>query len=75
MLADVANTKKQFFVRVKGDASSVAEVEKVFGKVELVQAGLEGEFGFITEEMSEAVYEECAAKMDTILNRIRVRAK
>lgn len=74
-LTDVASTKRQFFVRVKGDASDVAEVEKVFGKVELVQAGLEGEFGFITEEMSEAAYQECAAKVENILNRIRVRAK
>lgn len=74
VMTDVAGTKKQFFVRVK-DASSVADVEAVFGKVEVVSAGVAGEYGFVTEEMSEAAYAECAAKLDTILNRIRIRAK
>ena len=74
VMTDVAGTKKQFFVRVK-DTSSVADVEAVFGKVEVVNAGVAGEYGFVTEEMSEAAYAECAAKLDTILNRIRIRAK
>lgn len=74
VMTEVSGTKKPFFVRVK-DRSSVADVEAVFGKVEVVQAGVAGEYGFVTEEMSEAAYEECAARLDTILSRIRIRVK
>lgn len=75
VMTDVSSTKKPYFVRVKGDVSEAAKVEAVFGKVELVQAGLDGEFGFVTAAMSEADYENCAAQMDNILNRIRIREK
>lgn len=74
VMTEVSGTKKPFFVRVK-DRSSVADVEAVFGKVEVIQAGVAGEYGFVTEEMSEAAYEECAARLDTILSRIRIRVK
>ena len=75
VMTDVSSTKKPYFGRVKGDVSEAAKVEAVFGKVELVQAGLDGEFGFVTAAMSEADYENCAAQMDNILNRIRIREK
>lgn len=75
VMTDVSSTKKPYFVRVKGDVAEASKVEAVFGKVELVQAGLDGEFGFVTSAMSEADYEKCAAQMDNILNRIRIREK
>lgn len=73
-MTEVSGTCKPFFVRVK-DSTSVAEAETVFGKIEVVQAGVAGEYGFVTETMSEEAYAACAAKMDTILNRIRIRVK
>lgn len=73
-MTEVSGTSKPFFVRVK-DSTSVAEAETVFGKIEVVQAGVAGEYGFVTEAMSEETYAACAAKMDTILNRIRIRVK
>ncbi len=73
-MIEVSGTSKPFFVRVK-DSTSVAEAEAVFGKIEVVQAGVAGEYGFVTEAMSEEAYAACAAKMDTILNRIRIRVK
>lgn len=73
-MTEVSGTSKPFFVRVK-DSTSVAEAEAVFGKIEVVQAGVAGEYGFVTEAMSEEAYAACAAKMDTILNRIRIRVK
>lgn len=74
-LADVSATKKPFFVRVKGNAAEAAEVEAVFGPVAVVDAGMEGEYAFVTQVMSEAEYQNCAAKVDGILSMIRVREK
>lgn len=63
----------KYFVRVNGEVSSkLAAVEAAFGKVETVTAeGVTGEFGFVTEEMSEKSYEEAAAKVDGIITMIR----
>ena len=47
-------------------------MEALFGPVEVVDADLAGEFGFVTVSLSEAEYAERAAKSDKILNRIRV---
>lgn len=73
VLGDTKDDKRRFLVRVKGDAKAdAAAMEALFGPVELVDAGLAGEFGFVTESLSEAEYAERAAKSDKILNRIRV---
>lgn len=73
-LADIKKYVSCFFVRVSGDkASALSKVEEVFGKVEVVEAeGVTGEFGFVTEAMSEGKYEECATKLDGIITRIRI---
>ena len=73
-LADIADSKKQFFVRAEGSlAERKAEVEAVFGPVMAAELeGVAGEFGFITEVMSEREYAEKAEKLGGILNRIRV---
>ena len=51
--------------------SSKADVEKVFGTVEYVEAGVPGEIGFTTGTMTEADFEEKAAELG-VLNRIRL---
>ena len=72
-LIDVSDVQHRFFVRVKGDsAADAAKMEAVFGPIEVVDAGIDGEFGFVTGAYSEAEYKACAAKTDAVLNRIRV---
>ena len=72
-LGDTRDDKRRFLVRVKGDAKADAvAMEALFGPVEVVDAGVAGEFGFVTGELSEAEYAERAAKTDAVLNRIRV---
>ena len=73
VLVDTKDDKRRFLVRVKGDAQAdAAAMKALFGPVDLVDAGVEGEFGFVTVSLSEAEYAERAAKTDAILNRIRV---
>ena len=75
VLTDVSSTEKPFFVRMKGYALEKENLQKVFGPIKVIGAGLEGEFGFVTEKMSEASYQERAAKVDGIIGMIRVREK
>ncbi|MCD8336890.1 MAG: homoserine dehydrogenase [Lachnospiraceae bacterium] len=73
-LQPLAETRKQFFVRVQGDMNERENVESVFGAVSVVNADLPGEYGFITPVMSEADYQECAAKLDgQIIGMLRIR--
>lgn len=74
-LEDKADTKKKYFVRMKGNAEeSKVSLEAVFGKVEVVTlADKPEEFGFVTEVMSEGAYEEKAAKFPQICQMIRVK--
>lgn len=67
-LVDYKDSINSFFVRTSSDK---AAVEKAFGSVEYVDAGIEGEIGFTTGEMSEAQFEEAAAQID-VKNRIRL---
>lgn len=70
-LADYKMVTNRFFVRTKADE---AAVKNAFGAVEFVAAeGVNGELGFVTEEMTEAAYEEKAAKLADILQMIRVK--
>ena len=62
------HSRNRFFVRTSSDK---AAIEKAFGTVAYVNAGIEGEIGFTTEEMSEGEFEEKAAGIDMI-NRIRL---
>ena len=72
-LTDISNAKRRFFVRAKGDGQTDAiRMAELFGPIELVNADLEGEFGFITGAMTEAEYKERAAKTDEIIHMIRV---
>lgn len=73
-LADIKKSEKRFFVRINGNVSDKLEqVEKAFGKVEVIEAeGVTGEFAFITETMSEQKYEDNANNIEGIITRIRM---
>ncbi len=73
VLTDVSGTSKRFFVRVKGSAADSSVAEKAFGKIEVVDAGLAQEYGFVTECMTEAEYEDRASKMENVLGMLRIR--
>lgn len=70
-LEDFSKSKKKFFVRAN---ASKEEAETVFGNVEYVDAGIDGEIGFITEKISEKDFEEKADKLGKVISRIRVEA-
>lgn len=73
-LGDIRDLSSRFFVRMKGSfTENLSRVEEVFGNVDAkVLAQVNGEFGFITEEMPEAAYLEKAEQFDNILGMIRV---
>ncbi len=75
-LVDIKDVEHPFFVRIKGSMTGdIGSVEDVFGKVKTVGVpDVAGEFGFVTAPMSEAAFEEKAAKLPDIITRIRVRA-
>jgi homoserine dehydrogenase len=68
-LQDYRKIKRQFFVRVKQEGE--ARAEAVFGKCEKLEL-IPGEFGFLTEVMSEGEFEEKAAALPEMITRIRV---
>lgn len=60
---------RRFFVRVKG--TDRAQITENFGEVEFIDSVAEEETGFITSEMTEKAYGECAKKAGNVINRIR----
>ncbi len=72
-LLPIRDTQKRFFVRASGDMEARrAEVEECFGKARYVKAdGLDGEFGFLTEVMTEGDYMQKAEGFPGILHMIR----
>ena len=68
-LADAGKQENRFFVRT---TASVSDVESVFGEVELVDAGVEGEIGFVTGIMEENAYSAKAEKLGNVLQMIRM---
>lgn len=71
-LSDIKNSTKRFFVRIQDDEVKAEEVEEAFGMVELIDAGIVGEIGFITEVMSEAEFAAKCEKVEGIINFIRL---
>lgn len=73
-LLPISDTSKKYFVRISGDANAMkAYLDSRFGPVEIVRAeGLDGEFGFVTEEMTEGKYEEIAKEFPGIIHMIRM---
>ncbi len=75
-LEDKAETEKKFFVRIKGTKNALqADLEQAFGKIKIVEPeGVNDEFGFVTEVMSEGRYETNAKQFPQICHMIRVEA-
>lgn len=73
-LADIKKSEKKFFVRIQGNVQDkLAQIEKVFGKVEVIEVeDVTGEFAFITEVMSEQKYEDNSENIEGIITRIRI---
>ena len=65
--------ENRFFVRMSGNLEDAsAKIQDVFGDVD-AKVVADGEFGFITDKMTEASYLEKATEFDNILGMIRVR--
>lgn len=67
-LVDYKEIKNVFFVRTNADK---AEVEKAFAVASYVEGVIDGEYGFITQEMTEADFAQCVEKISCI-SRIRL---
>lgn len=74
-LLPLDEVSSRFFVRIRGNASSVLPaVEHAFGEVDPISIpSMDGEFGFITGEMTEAEYREKSVKLEGIISMIRAR--
>ncbi|MCR5509127.1 MAG: homoserine dehydrogenase [Lachnospiraceae bacterium] len=76
-LMSVGSVRRSFFVRMKGsEKDKLAEAESIFGPVTVVKApGVDGEFGFVTGEMSEDDFNGKYEKLDGAITRIRVNQR
>lgn len=74
-LLPISDVKSKFLVRVSGSKNDNEEkVNKAFGKVTPVDAGYDDEYGFITEEITEAAYKKAADELGNVINKIRFDA-
>lgn len=72
-LASMSESKSKFFVRVEKSENIEAQIEELFGKVEIINVeDLSNEFGFITNEMTEQSFADTITKLEGVLTRIRV---
>lgn len=62
--------ENRFFVRIGKEEKE--KVEKLFDEPEFVDAGLEGEIGFVTEKITEGRFVEALKELSTVITRIRV---
>lgn len=70
-VSDVSEARRAFFVRVDGSKEKAAI--DTFKSVRVIEAGVEGEFAFVTDEMSEKEFNEKADAVG-IISRIRMEA-
>ena len=73
-LEDKNSVSRRFFVRMAGCMDEMKEsILDDFGMIQFVNADICGEFGFVTKEMPEGIYEEKAkAYTNKIVGMIRV---
>ncbi len=74
-LTDVSGTAKRFFVRARGEEAEFSRAQAVFGAAEMVRVGLPGEYGFVTEKMTEEAFQEKAGEFGAVISRLRLREK
>lgn len=69
-LLDYRQASGRFFLRTD---DSREQIEAAFGEVEYVEAPeVSGEIGVLTPQMTEAEYEECAKKLNRVIQMVRV---
>jgi len=74
-LEDKADSKRRFFIRMKGNVKELlSDLKYSFGEIEIIHVEeLEGEFGFVTPVMMEGDYDTRAKRYkDQILHMIRI---
>ena len=72
-IADMKDASQRFFVRVSGDkAANEEKVAKAFGNVQVVDAGVAGEYAFITDAVKEGDFAKEAEELGNVVSRIRV---
>ena len=57
---------------VQVGAEEKEKAEKMFDHLEPVDGGIAGEFGFITDKMTEKAFNDTIAEFDSFITRIRV---
>ena len=74
-LTQVDRDQRKFFVRVLGNlADRQDELEKLFDIVKYVEAdGVHGEFGFVTQKMSEEEFNGKISSLKGFISRIRMK--
>ena len=71
-IAPIETSSCRFFIRIKGIAGErLAEVQKVFGDVTVIELDHMDEFAVVTDVMTEAEYEKKAKELSGIRQRIR----
>lgn len=75
VLTEIKQVQQRFFVRLAGNSPEIkAKVRNLFGKVEEVVAeGVQGEYAFITENISEQDLSDKKNELSEVLSVIRVR--
>ena len=69
-LGDTFDETRKFFVRINGD--DVRAAKAAFGEGQVVKVdGINGEFGFVTEPMTERAFEDAKDKV-SVISRIRI---
>ena len=73
-ISDIKTDENKYFVRVEGSVDAkLAEVKDAFGEVEVVTVDdVNDEFAFITDVMAHEKYDEAAAKVSGVKQRIRM---
>lgn len=69
-ISPIDSAVRRFFVRVSGNDK--ARIKEIFGEIELFDDVADGEFGFITGEMSESEYKQKAAEAGNVITMIRM---
>ena len=73
-LCGIENAVRRFFVRISGNVSDKEkELRELFGNIEIAELeGVNDEFGFVTENMSEKSFDEKLLGVKGVLGRIRL---
>lgn len=72
-LSDIGDSRKRFFVRAKADSGE--QVRELFGQVERVDAGVPGEFGFVTDVLTEKEFAQKVSALEGFISRIRMEGQ